>query len=39
MVIQRSLYKGNIFGTDLTFAGLDNYADVFRPPAADTLWW
>ena len=29
MVIQRSLYKGNIFGTDLTFAGLANYADVF----------
>jgi len=25
MVIRRSLYKGNIFGTNLTFAGLDNY--------------
>jgi ABC-type sugar transport system permease subunit len=30
MVIQRSLYQGNIFGTNLTFAGLANYADVFR---------
>ena len=29
MVIRRSLYKGNIFDTDLKFAGLANYRDVF----------
>jgi ABC-type sugar transport system permease subunit len=37
MVIQRSLYKGNIFGTDLTFAGLANYADVFRTGGGHSL--
>ena len=37
MVIQRSLYKGNIFGTDLTFAGLGNYADVFRTGGGHSL--
>ncbi|HEY1666526.1 MAG TPA: sugar ABC transporter permease [Trebonia sp.] len=37
MVIQRSLYKGNIFGTDLTFAGLANYADVFRAGGGHSL--
>jgi ABC-type sugar transport system permease subunit len=37
MVIQRSLYKGNIFGTNLTFAGLDNYADVFRTGGGHSL--
>ncbi|WP_304047518.1 carbohydrate ABC transporter permease [Jatrophihabitans endophyticus] len=30
MVIRRSLYKGNIFDTDLKFSGLANYRDVFR---------
>jgi multiple sugar transport system permease protein len=29
MVIRRSLYRGNIFDTDLTFAGLANFRDVF----------
>jgi multiple sugar transport system permease protein len=37
MVVQRSLYKGNIFGTDLTFAGLANYADVFRTGGGHSL--
>lgn len=37
MVIQRSLYRGNIFGTDLTFAGLANYADVFRTGGGHSL--
>src|SRR6201999_420939 len=37
MVIQRSLYKGNIFGTNLTFAGLANYADVFRTGGGHAL--
>ena len=29
MVIRRSLYKGNIFDTDLKFAGLANFRDLF----------
>jgi ABC-type sugar transport system permease subunit len=29
MVIRRSLYRGNIFDTNLRFAGLANYRDVF----------
>jgi ABC-type sugar transport system permease subunit len=37
MVIQRSLYQGNIFGTNLTFAGLANYADVFRTGGGHAL--
>jgi ABC-type sugar transport system permease subunit len=37
MVIQRSLQKGNIFGTNLTFAGLANYADVFRTGGGHAL--
>ena len=37
LVIQRSLYKGNIFGTNLTFAGLANYADVFRTGGGHAL--
>lgn len=37
MVVQRSLYKGNIFGTNLTFAGLANYADVFRTGGGHSL--
>ena len=37
MVIQRSLYQGNIFGTDLTFSGLANYAGVFRTGGGHSL--
>lgn len=37
LVIQRSLYKGNIFGTNLSFAGLANYADVFRTGGGHSL--
>jgi len=37
MVIQRSLYKGNIFGTNLTFAGLANYVDVFESGGGHSL--
>jgi ABC-type sugar transport system permease subunit len=37
MVIQRSLYKGNVFGTNLTFAGLANYVDVFRTGGGHAL--
>jgi ABC-type sugar transport system permease subunit len=37
LVIQRSLYRGNIFGTNLTFAGLANYADVFRTGGGHSL--
>src|SRR5579875_906423 len=29
LVFQRSLYQGNVFGTNLTFAGLANYRGVF----------
>jgi len=37
MVIQRSLYRGNIFGTDLSFAGLGNYRDVFSTGGGHAL--
>jgi ABC-type sugar transport system permease subunit len=37
MVIQRSLYKGNIFGTNLTFAGLANYVNVFQTGGGHAL--
>lgn len=37
MVIQRSLYQGNVFGTNLTFAGLANYVDVFRTGGGHAL--
>jgi ABC-type sugar transport system permease subunit len=37
VVVQRSLYRGNIFGTNLTFAGLGNYADVFRTGGGHAL--
>ena len=30
MVIRRSLFKGNIFDTDLRFAGLSNYWKVLQ---------
>jgi ABC-type sugar transport system permease subunit len=37
MVIQRSLQRGNIFGTNLTFAGLANYRDVFSTGGGHAL--
>lgn len=37
MVVRRSLYRGNIFGTEMTFAGLGNYADVFRTGGGHSL--
>jgi ABC-type sugar transport system permease subunit len=37
LVIQRSLYRGNIFGTNLTFAGLANYVEVFQTGGGHVL--
>jgi multiple sugar transport system permease protein len=37
MVFQRSLYQGNIFGTNLTFAGLANYRGVFTSGGGHSL--
>ncbi len=37
LVIRRSFYKGNIFDTDLKFAGLANYRDVFSTGGGHTL--
>jgi multiple sugar transport system permease protein len=37
MVFQRSLYRGNIFGTNLTFAGLANYRAVFSTGGGHVL--
>jgi multiple sugar transport system permease protein len=37
MVFQRSLYRGNIFGTSLTFAGLANYRAVFSTGGGHVL--
>lgn len=37
MVIWRSLQKGNVFGTNLTFAGLSNYVNVFRTGGGHVL--
>ena len=37
MVIRRSLYKGNIFGTNLTFVGLDNYRTMLSTGGAHSL--
>lgn len=37
LVIQRSLYRGNVFGTNLSFAGLANYVDVFRTGGGHAL--
>ena len=37
LVIQRSLYRGNVFGTNLTFAGLANYAAVFSTGGGHSL--
>lgn len=37
MVFRRSLFKGNIFDTDLKFAGLANYRDVFSTGGGHAL--
>lgn len=37
MVIRRSLYHGNIFDTDLTFAGLRNYRALFETGGGHSL--
>ena len=37
LVFQRSLYQGNIFGTNLTFAGLANYRGVFSTGGGHAL--
>lgn len=37
MVVWRSLQKGNVFGTNLTFAGLSNYVNVFRTGGGHVL--
>lgn len=37
LVIRRSLYRGNIFGARLTFAGLSNYLNVFRAGGGHSL--
>lgn len=37
MVIRRSLYRGNFFGNDLTFAGLGNYRGVFATGGGHAL--
>jgi ABC-type sugar transport system permease subunit len=37
MVFQRSLYRGNVFGTNLTFAGLANYRGVFSSGGGHAL--
>jgi ABC-type sugar transport system permease subunit len=37
MVVRRSLYRGNFFGTDLSFAGLANYRDVFATGGGHAL--
>jgi ABC-type sugar transport system permease subunit len=37
LVFQRSFYQGNIFGTNLTFAGLANYRGVFSSGGGHAL--
>ena len=37
LVIQRSLYRGNVFGTNLSFAGLANYRAVFSTGGGHAL--
>jgi ABC-type sugar transport system permease subunit len=37
LVLQRSLYRGNIFGTNLTFSGLANYGSVFSTGGGHAL--
>jgi ABC-type sugar transport system permease subunit len=37
LVFQRSFYRGNIFGTNLTFSGLANYGDVFTTGGGHAL--
>jgi ABC-type sugar transport system permease subunit len=38
MVIRRSFYRGNIFDTNLRFAGLANYRAVFATGGGHALW-
>lgn len=38
IVIRRSLYTGNIFDTDLKFAGMANYRAVFSTGGGHALW-
>jgi ABC-type sugar transport system permease subunit len=38
LVIRRSLYSGNIFDTNLKFAGLANYRSVFATGGGHALW-
>lgn len=38
VVIRRSLYSGNIFDTNLKFAGLANYRAVFATGGGHALW-
>lgn len=38
MVVRRSLYRGNIFDTNLKFAGLANYKAVFETGGGHALW-
>ncbi len=38
IVIRRSLYRGNVFDTDLRFAGLANYRNVFSTGGGHALW-
>jgi ABC-type sugar transport system permease subunit len=37
LVFQRSLYRGNIFGTNLSFSGLANYSAVFSTGGGHSL--
>ena len=37
LVFQRSLYRGNIFGTNLSFSGLANYGSVFSTGGGHAL--
>jgi ABC-type sugar transport system permease subunit len=37
LVLQRSLYRGNVFGTNLTFSGLANYSAVFSTGGGHAL--
>jgi multiple sugar transport system permease protein len=37
MVFQRSFYRGNVFGTDLSFAGLANYRGLFSAGGGHAL--
>ncbi|MDA8360009.1 MAG: sugar ABC transporter permease [Actinomycetota bacterium] len=37
LVVRRSLYAGNVFGTDLRFAGLSNYGSIFADGGGQAL--